>query len=193
MIKNLLFSATAFVALSMGANAQETISFEASEGFSIGDVTGQNGWVTNLAALPTDPDNPTINVVNTLSNDGDNSLYFEGTNLPYVDSEQNPYFIGAAAPAIEVSTNVFEISFDIYVTDIVPAAQYTSDINIQLESGESLASVVQFGYEGSIRIVENGAWETTVPYDIETWYTVKISYDFDSGTIEYFLDDTSFF
>src|SRR5690606_30044567 len=32
-----------------------------------------------------------------------------------------------------------------------------------------------------------------VPYDIETWYTVKISYDFDSGTIEYFLDDTSIF
>ena len=196
MIKKLLFAATAFVAISMSANAQEVISFEESEGYSLGDVTGQNEWQTNLVALPDNPNNPTINVVGSLANEGENSLYFEGTNYPYSDTEGNPFYVAALSPIFEVpSSDVFNVSFDIRVTDKLPSADFASDITIYTQSvGENkLTSGLYFSYEGDLGVLESEGWQLAGTYDNETWYTVKISYDFGAGSVYYYLNDNLVF
>jgi hypothetical protein len=40
--------------------------------------------------LPGGPNDPTIDVVSTLSTEGDNSLYFQGTDNPYPDGGTPP-------------------------------------------------------------------------------------------------------
>src|SRR5690554_4639540 len=111
MIKNLLFAATAFVALSMSANAQETISFEASEGYSLGDINGQNGWT--VTGISEGVYSTTQVVSNEQSSDGTSSFKIAATPEAGGQSSHN---VGGFYNFEPIAFN--SISYDIYINDV---------------------------------------------------------------------------
>lgn len=190
MIRNLLFTATAFVALSLGANAQETISFEVSEGFSLGDINGQNGWGTSN--LPPNPDNPNFTITDALSSDGSNSFYLEGTNLQYDNGQGQAALLGAFSAAdISFTSDVFEISADFYFTEPTTAGNGSAAYFLTQSVGEELLTTrVVFSFDNSIYVFNGGnSPEEVGTYEYESWYTFRIVYDFPQGKINYYLDD----
>src|SRR5690554_608872 len=195
-MKKILLSAAFVIAALTGANAQQTISFEASEGYTLGDISGQNGWgATNL---PANPNNPTFTITNTLFTDGSNSFYAEGTNLQYTSNNQTA-LLGIFSPDdIVIASDIFEISADLYFT--TPTTEGNgSDVHFGAQSaGENLlTSRMVFSYDGSINVIDNPegtiAYQVVGEYEYGTWYNVKIVYDFVSGSIEYFIDGTSIY
>lgn len=190
MIKNLLFAATAFVAISMGANAQETISFEASEGFSLGDINGQNGWAT-LATNEAGTDfilNQSVS--DDLSTDGLQSLKidkddrFNGMNIPQV----------GAYKIFETPISASQISFDFYGS---LADGSGSDFVISAESETGISFYIDFSYNGSIYVADEatneegeqvlGLVNTGTNWSAMEWYNVEVVKS--ASSVEYYIND----
>lgn len=193
MIKKLLFAATAFAAISFGANAQETISFESSEGFALGDINGQNGW--SATNLPEDPDNPTFTINDGMFSDGSYSFYSEGTNLQYTSGGQIA-LLGIYSPTdIEFTSEEFEISVDFYFTEPTTAGN-GSDVHFLAQSNaeQFLTSRVVFSFDNNVYLLNGGqSYEEVGTFEFETWYTLRIVYDFVEAEIDYYLNDVLLF
>jgi hypothetical protein len=60
--------------------------------------------------------------------------------------------IGAFSPTLAISSDVFEVSFDLYATELIAGASDASDIHILTQSvGEqALTTRLVFTYQGSI-------------------------------------------
>lgn len=168
-----------FCALSLNSvNAQQTISFEASEGYSLGLIDGQNGW-----AGPFDTsDTSFMTVSDVLSSDGSNSLLFES------DASQWNFYDGVLTPELTGLGSVFEISFDFY-----PDSDVDSDhvfYGIQTNGDELLiSSLIVFNWQGLVRARVGATTSDVGTYTAEDWYNVKISYNFVNSTLTYFVND----
>jgi len=190
MIKNLLFAATAFVALSLGANAQETISFEVSEGFSLGDINGQNGWAT-----------ATTNEAGTdfiLNQSVSDDLFTEGSQSLKID--QDDRFNGLSSPIVgayklfETPISTSQISFDFYGS---LADGTGSDFVISAESETGFSFYIDFSYNGSIGVVDEvtneegeqvlGLVNTGTNWSAMEWYNVEVVKN--ASSVEYYIND----
>lgn len=190
MIKNLLFAATAFVAISMGANAQETISFEASEGFSLGDINGQNGWAT-----------ATTNEAGTdfiLNQSVSDDLFTEGSQSLKID--QDDRFNGLNSPIVgayktfETPISTSQISFDFYGS---LADGSGSDFVISAESETGISFYIDFSYNGSIYVADEatneegeqvlGLVSTGTTWSAMEWYNVEVVKS--ASSVEYYVND----
>jgi hypothetical protein len=176
MKKTLLFVGLGLTTL-FTANAQ--ISFEESEGFTVGPLATQNGWGVSAAA-------PGSALISTdYANDGVNSLEILG-----LDGTAHA-LVGAFSPVDVVTNNIITVSYDIYLTDISDAA---SDffVGAQSPSQALLTSRERFTYTGTVMVVATDGTlayqDTGATFAVGQWYNMTAVHTFDAGTIEYYLD-----
>ena len=99
--------------LCLNIQAQQNTSFESSEGFTLGDINGQNGWQSTVDGAGIFPSTQTIS--NEVASVGTNSLRLQkdpayGTNLNA--------FMGAIYNfPTPVSTANMTFSADVYMTE----------------------------------------------------------------------------
>lgn len=184
-MKKTLLSIGLGLTAAFAANAQ--VSFEESEGFTVGPLSGQNGWGVSAAA-------PTSSSVSAdYANDGVNSLKVMG-----LDAATHA-LVGAFSPVEPIDEDIITVSYDIYVAELSATA---SDffVGAQSPSQALLTSREHFNYQGMISVVATNP-DTAGLEDIDTgstyepgqWYNMTAVHTFSAGTIEYFLDGIPIF
>ena len=173
--------------------AQQLISFETSEGFTAGNIDGQQGWTTTGtgAGQP----NITSTVVSTeQAFHGTSSMKIAKDPL-YGPQSSGPVMGGFYSIATPVSTTNFTVSFDVRMT---AQSANSSDflyrgVNLVGTSG-SIVYYITFRYNGAISVatIASGATTpsvvaTTATWVPNTWYRVKVV---GSATdIKYYVDN----
>ena len=196
-MKKLLLSA-AFLAAFIGANAQTTISFEASEGYTLGDVNGQNGWIPtalvdndgNITGYLTGQD-----ISNEMASDGSNSLKITRYGTA---GQQNPIvgaFYNFETPFSDTAEYV--VSFDIYANSAQDNS--SSDFLVAGYTENSIAFYFRLNYQGAIYVADEGTntqgeqalvlVNTEVAWASQTWYNVKVVISESEQKVEYFLNN----
>lgn len=165
--------------------AQETISFEASEGYTSGTLHGQNGWEVTEGS-----DGILVNQVITdeMANDGVYS--FKNAHEPDFDFQWLPIFGAAKSFDAPLAFDGFSISYDILVTQRMGADfEFTA---FGINDIEEFNPVAGIGIEnrGEVYIIKNTDYEFEyiegVSWEPNTWYNVKIEISADE--IKYYLD-----
>ncbi len=181
--------------LSIATYSQQTISFESSEGFTLGDVNAQNGWVTTGTGPGTFIENQVIS--DEQSSDGTYSLKivqetaFAGQDSPIVGAFYN---YAAAVPHMTAT-----LSADMFIDtfDSADTSDYIFGL-VNLTDGVFL-TYIRFTFEGNIAVlVDDGTGTGTIDIiDTEsdwtalTWFNVRI--ELNDNAIEFFIDDTSIY
>lgn len=181
-MKKVLLGLTALFALS--ASAQQTISFESSENYSVGSAEAQ-GTITgyyDLTTLPTEYE--TMSISNTRASNGTQSLEFES------DLSAWDWFDGVILPI--TTSNSFEVSFDIYLESDEGSDVIISTMQLAPGAEEyTLSSELRFNYLGFVRTRHgSGALTGSTPYTPGAWYPAKIVIDRTAATVTYFFDGT---
>jgi len=189
MIKRLLFSVTAFAMLSFGATAQEVISFEASEGYSLGPINGQNGWIGLIF-------NQTI--TDEMSTDGGYSLKIDQeTEVPPQDRN---VVGGRKILDDEISDDQYGFSFDINISALDESHYGFQTFSIITnEDDENLwyyVNWIVFFNNGTVSVIDENdigdvALITVADYNWspESWINVKIEGDNEAGTVDYYINE----
>ena len=139
--------------------------FEAGEGYSLGNISGQNGWVANDATA--------ANVINTNAASGSQSLQVTGNSWWWPTISYNP------------TTNVNKI-LRVQWSMFVPSGQ-SAGIDIYTVDVERVGAmrVLTNGNVGFIHFV-GGTTQTTVDTGVaaaaNTWNTFRMDLDFTAGT-----------
>lgn len=172
------------VLFAYSASAQQTISFEASEGYTTGTAQGKGAILGfyDLTTLPTEYE--TMSISNSRATNGTQSLEFES------DLSGWDWLDGVVLP-INSSGN-FEVTFDIYLesdedSDVVIAP-------LQLAAGDDEYTPVgemRFSWFGTVRTVHGaGSPSGSTPYTPGQWYPAKITINAATSTITYFFNGT---
>lgn len=181
-MKTILLSAAA-VLFAFGVQAQNT-SFEISEGYTYGEINGQNGWqIIGLFS-------PMFTIENSPSSEGTNSLKLGLETTGFLPSGS------VIGPARDISTQVplnpdtYEVSADLYFTSTT-ATQTEVDFYVYGAGGiEALpASIMALG-NGLVRIVDISDFTTTVvesPNDVFT--NLRVKFDFQNQQTFYYINN----
>ena len=163
-----VFSATTFA-------QSQLISFEASEGYNLGDINGQQGWVYWGGLDPN-----TGMVTSSSSTNGTRSLNFIS----------NGYLEEAGAEKTVTGYNKTAFSFDYKIEDI-EGSIYT--IAAWDTTYKAVGAFVVDYVDGNVGILNGDVLENTnlnlVP---GTWYNFKMVVDMNAKTVEYFVKNTSY-
>ena len=174
MKKNLLFGVLTLLSLSVNAQNQK-ISFENSEGFSIGNLNNQKNWF-NWGYVS---DNNS-KIINTLASDGTNSAQVINNDI----EEGN--WGGIAYPITKY--NKYSISADVYLenannSDYEMLALYNENNDYDLVGG------LLFYYDGEIAYEDMNSSVTLDTWTPKKWYNVKAEVDLKAKKVIYFLDN----
>jgi hypothetical protein len=195
-MKRILLTGAFLMALSFTANAQST-SFEQIEGYTQGNIHGQQGWTTTGV---TNEDQSTGNIegqlVSSLSaSDGFWSLQLNKEEAFAGQSET----IAGAFKDFE-TTGDYTVSYDILIGQ---QSQNDSDFSSALFAGEqgSLAAQVQFAYTGEFVVRYPGTnqqtgqpallaylFESEPTWEPEVWYNVTMAYTVEDDMFTFYLD-----
>jgi hypothetical protein len=198
-MKKLLLTAAFALGAFFTTKAQVVTSFETSEGFTAGNINGQNGWVSTSYTL--EEGGETLYVENqTVSNaqasDGTYSLFI--TEEADFGPQESPV-IGAFSPDYSVSGSSWSVEADIYIVPDGPVANgsdYTFNLYSNATTNGGFAARVNFSFSTVVRVVdlnEAGTGLTYVNTEFEwapeTWYHLTIAVDNEANTITYSIDD----
>ena len=187
MKKTLLFFALLFIQ-SFYVSAQDdiNISFEADEGFELGELNGQNSWSVPLLEI-----SQFVIVDNEKSTDGDWSLKLSGNpNGPLPNNQ-----VGIVISPILASTDKKEFLVDVFLE--AENDLNSSEVNVIIESStqQLLTARVAF-FDGDIYIVDTNPNDPQTlifvevgTYSVNTWFELKIILQTNDNQIEYFIDD----
>lgn len=179
-MKKLLLSSL-FLFNSFAILAQEAISFEESESYTLNEIIGQNGWTSY-----NEFDTTLAHVVAANPSQGSNSLEIVS------DASNWEELAGVATPTIEGLGNAFEVSFDFYAVSNAASTH----VLVGLEEEITPSYFLAFNALGKI-LVSDG--EPEVPfhevgdYLADQWYNVRIAIDYDAQTLVYYIDDEEVF
>ena len=177
-MKKILFSLIVTSAIFYSVNAQTTqYSFEASEGFTLGDILGQNANVDTFWSDTTSIEE-TAEVSNTYASAGSNSVKI----INYDDMEQGGIYITNFPTYSKTS-----ISYDIYVPELGG-----SDNIFALYTAAGGLVNVDFDYEGNVLVgdFDTSAYEEVGTYNSNTWYNLTVEIDFSTREIKYYLNNS---
>lgn len=174
-------------------SAQQTISFEASEGYTLGDINTQNGW-----AITGDGNGGFVtnqNVSDEQASDGVNSFKIDVD--PAVPPQANGPIIGGfynyTAP-VPHGTAVF--STDLYL-DAFNANSSDFIIGLVNLTDGVFVTYVRFNFQGNILVLASDTLGTVVLDDTNqdwtglTWFNLRI--ELTNNAIEVFIDDNSIY
>ncbi|MEJ5049090.1 T9SS type A sorting domain-containing protein [Chryseobacterium culicis] len=163
----------AFLLLSMCVFAQQAISFESAEGFSVGDINGQAGWIST----PTGgfPENVTHQMISTdKASDGSSSLKIVKENT--YGTQTAPVIGGFYNLSAPLANTNFSVSFDINISQL-----NGSDFGFQGINSIDDQFVVRLDFEktGLVKILNlaSGIQElisTPSAWLPNTWYRLKV-------------------
>ena len=170
-MRKLLFSLIATSAIFYSANAQTKISFEASEGYAIGSLDGQNGW-----AIWGDAVSDMTQVTNVQPTDGTNSYRLV--------SDEN--FTGEMM-GIEKEISAFtktDVSLDIKIDELDGSDQAVDlyDLNYN-----PIASFY-FDYDGNINAYDGTSYQVVGTWDANTVYKLKYVVDLPAKQVDYYVN-----
>lgn len=181
--------------LSLATYAQQTISFEASEGYTLGDINAQNGWTTTGTGPGTFIANQVVS--DEQSSDGTLSLKIvQETAFP---GQSNP-IVGAFydyAAAVPFTTATFSADMNIDAFDSANTSDFIFGL-VNVTDG-AFITYIRFTFEGNINVlVDDGTGTDTVILDDTmvdwtplTWFNVRM--ELNNNNIEFFIDDTSIY
>ncbi|RQO40746.1 hypothetical protein DBR39_07355 [Chryseobacterium sp. KBW03] len=105
----------AFMICSMCIFAQQTVSFESNEGFSVGNINGQAGWIsTPTGGMPENVTNQIITI--DKASDGSSSLRIVKENV--YGTQSDPIIGGFYNLSAPLAFNNFSVSFDINISQL---------------------------------------------------------------------------
>ncbi|MFP4846978.1 T9SS type A sorting domain-containing protein [Winogradskyella sp. PE311] len=177
-----------FLAISMYIFPQQTISFEAGEGFALGDINAQSGWVTTGCGAG-------CNVVNQNISDeqATNGTFSLKTSVdPAFGGQTGGPIIGGfydlAAP-VDYTTAV--VSYDIFINQ---QDANSSDFRFGVTGLDAMGDsffvfFIDFNFQGNVRVVNaaGDAFIDAATWNVNTWYNVRA--EITGSNITYFLDD----
>ncbi|GGG51358.1 T9SS type A sorting domain-containing protein [Epilithonimonas arachidiradicis] len=175
-MKKILLSFFATSAIFYSVNAQTKISFEASEGFTLGDILGQNANINTFWSDSASVED-TAEITSEKASDGTNSVKI----INYDDTELGGIYI-TNIPSYGKTT----ISYDIFVPELGG-----SDNMFMVFTEEGGLINVDFDYEGNVLIgnYETQEYEEITTYNSNTWYNLKAEIDFSTREIKYYLNN----
>ena len=154
------------------AFAQQTISFEASEGFTLGSIHGQNGWEVTLNSDDAPINNQTISTEQ--ASDGIQSL-----KISVDEAENFGWFpIYGAAKLFDTTFNYQNttVEFDIFITELDGSTFEFGTFGI-VETDEFMPiSIYSFNYTGNLEVVKNEDYDyenTNFTWQANRWYKLK--------------------
>jgi len=174
------------------ASAQQTISFESSEGYTLGDINTQNGWVATGDGNGGFVVNQSVS--DEQASDGTNSLKIDVD--PAFGGQQNPIiggFYDYSAP-VPYANAVF--SADLYFDAFNPnSSDYV--LGFVNTTDSVFITYIRFTFEGNILVLAANAIGTIVLDDTMvdwtglTWFNLRV--EFNNNAIEVFIDDNSIY
>src|SRR5690554_1963093 len=168
-MKKILLSVAFIIATLTGANAQQTISFETSEGYSLGDIYNQNGWT--VTQVGEGVYSATQVISNDYSTDGDYS--FKIAKTPEAGGQSDGPIVGGFYSFDPVSFS--SISYDVYIVDTndgTDGADYMFRI-ADINDAAAFTTLVYFDYQGNI-FIQGGTEVITLDmtWEPSTWYSI---------------------
>ncbi|MCK7590311.1 T9SS type A sorting domain-containing protein [Subsaxibacter sp. CAU 1640] len=165
--------------------AQQTISFEGSEGYYNGDINGQNGWVVT-------GDGSGGFVVNQVvtsdgATDGTNSLKIANDNR-FGWQSNGPIIGGFYNYSSPIPYQNAVISGDIYIDDVTGDSSDYRFGTVSTTAGY-YTSIIQFVYTGEVAALVGDTFVdvTGFTWAVQTWYNIRI--EIGTTNITYYIDD----
>ena len=174
MKKNLLFGVLTLLSLSVNAQNQK-ISFEESEGFTIGNLNNQKNWF-NWGYVS---DNNS-KVINTFASDGKNSAQVINNEI----EEGN--WGGIAYPVTKYRK--YSISADVYL-DNTDNSNYEMLALYNENNDYDLVGGLLFYYDGEVAYEDIETSLVLGTWTPKKWYNVKAEVDLKTKKVIYFLDN----
>lgn len=173
-------------------NAQQTISFETSEGYTIGDINGQNGWVATPITGGGNAANQ--NVSDAFASTGTNS--FRIAKDPALATQSGPVIGGFYNYTAAVPYNNSVFSFDINISQ---QDSNTSDFVFGLvnTTAGSYVTYIRFSFNGNILVLSRDAADVVIQPDTNadwvplTTYNVRI--EIVGNTETFYLDNNQIY
>lgn len=172
--------------------AQQTISFESSDGFTLGNIHAQNGWIST-------GDGSGGNIANQVVSDEQASTgtwSLKVTTETAFPVQQNPIVGGFYDYTAPVDYTTAVLSFDVYLEQNTGDNNYYrfavlgDGVDNMGNPGLFFITVVDFSNNNDIRLIDDtGAFQPGGTWTPSTWINVRM--EFSSNQIEYFIDDTS--
>lgn len=177
-MKKKILSIFVFI-ISFSAYSQtQIISFEDTEGYSVGSIIGQQGWFLYWGAM--DPSDAVV--TNTMASQGTNSMNVLGTGSNFLNEEIRKSIL---------SYSKTEYSF-YYKIEAIGGSNYGMLIT---ESGPANRRVAGFNIDpatGTLSVYNNDVIEgTTTAILPGVWYKFKMIVNMPEKTVAYFINDTS--
>ncbi|MFP3595201.1 T9SS type A sorting domain-containing protein [Chryseobacterium sp. SIMBA_029] len=184
MKKIYLMALSLFSALAM---SQQTISFEAQEGFTTADIHGQGTWIST----PTGgmPPNVTHQIINTeKASTGSYSLKI--VKEPVYGTQSIPIIGGFNNLTTPLTYTNFIVSFDINMSQLNGSVFGFQGVN---STQEQFVIRVDFDNSGGVKILNTVAGNvmldsTTSNWVPNSWYRFKVVGS--AANIKYFVNDT---
>ena len=171
--------------LSLNLTAQQTISFQSSEGFTLGDIHNQSGWTST--GCGEDCNISTQLVSDEQASDGTYSLKI--TPDAAYSTQESPIMGGFYNFATPIDYTTAVISYDIYITE-----QGNSDFRLGFVGDDGLGGLfftmyIDFDYLGNVKVVNAtaDAFIEAATWEINTWYNVRA--EITGSDVVYYLDD----
>ena len=173
--------------LSSFAFSQQTISFEASEGYTLGNINGQNSWTVTETS-----DGPLTNQVVTNEFSSSGSYAFKNAHVPQYSDQWFPIFgiEKSFSPSLDYKNTT--ISYDFYATQLLGSDfEFALYRNNQQTQEFDIVTAVGFENRGMIYIYPElnlgGFTYANATWTPNKWYNLKI--EMTEANIKYYLDN----
>lgn len=174
----------ALTAASFFCGAQQTISFENSENFTLGSIHNQNGWEVTLNS----GDQPIQDqdVSNEFASDGTQSLKIN------VDLNEDFGWFPIFGAAKELSPNLdyknLDVEFDVYISELEGSTFEFGAYGIVADEFVPVF-VYSFNYTGNLELVNSVNYDyenANFTWEPNQWYKLKI--EIRENAIHYYID-----
>jgi hypothetical protein len=170
LLLTFLFAGSVFT-----TNAQNSYSFESSEGFTLGDILEQNPNIGTFWETLTEVED-TAEITNEYASDGDYSIKI----VNWDDME-----LGGASILNFVSYEKTSFAYDIYVPELGGSDSY-----FVIFDEDGVGTVLNFDYQGRIRLYNpiTEIYSNIGTFEAEEWYSAEIKIDFTASTLVVFVN-----
>lgn len=166
--------------------SQETISFEASEGFELGTLNNQNGWTVTEGI-----DGFLENQIITEELASEGSYSFLNAFEPDFDFQWFPIFGASKEFETGFTQENFSISYDINVTELMGADFEFTLFSIDEEEEYYPIAGVGMEYQGNMYVISSLDYDyepvADVTWEENVWYNIKVEVAEDA--LNYYVDN----